>query len=405
MAQLSGFRRPQKAGQDNTYDINAYRRRKKLIRFRNRFLALVSALTLIAAVLTGIYFYQNYDLDQLAESVKNGADTTVVTDNSFPVAMNGVTPVGLSKVGSGVVLLTDEETIFFDGGGASRYNFNHQYTNPVIKSGGGRLLTYDRGGYGFRIDSESGLHYNSRMENTVLTGAIGKKLSYALATTESRYAGSVTVYNKSNKEILRWYSVTDQIVDLSFSDDGSSLAVAAIGFSEGDVTGRVYLLNLKDPEEEAKVYTFDSVLPVAVDYKKDGTVHLISDVSIGMIDREGNSYEKELSGQPAGYCFTDSSSILMTTDTSGLSFSLTGISSEGEMHSVQVRGSGLDVAADGSSIYVLEKNAVQRFDTALELLEQMPISTEIFALEASEGGVYLLSASHLDRWREETAAE
>lgn len=62
--------------QDNTYDINAYRRRKKLIRFRNRFLALISALTLIAAVLVGIYFYQNYDLDQLAESGK-----TVVCDN------------------------------------------------------------------------------------------------------------------------------------------------------------------------------------------------------------------------------------------------------------------------------------------------------------------------------------
>ena len=54
--------------------------------------------------------------------------------------------------------------------------------------------------------------------------------------------------------------------------------------------------------------------------------------------------------------------------------------------------------------YLRREYAMTPKETDRELLEQMPISTEIFALEASEGGVYLLSASHLDRWREETAA-
>lgn len=400
MAQQNGSRQPKKAGQGNNFDINAYRRKKKWIKFRNRFLAFLSVVTLTAAVLVGIYFYQNYDIDQLAQTVKNGSEATVVTDHSFPVAMNGVTPVSLSKVGSGVVLLTKEETIFFNEGGSARYNFNHQYTNPVVKSGGGRLLTYDRGGFGYRIDSENGLHYNARMENTVLTGAIGKKQNYALATTESRYAGSVTVYSKSNKKILHWYSVSDQIVDLSFSDDGNNLAVAAVGFQNGDVSGRVYLLDLDDPGEDALVYTFEGVLPVAVDYKKNGSIHLVCDNSLCMVDRDGLTVSMELSGQPSGYCFTDTDSILMTADTSGLSFSLICFDGEGAERSVQVRGSGLDVAADEGSVYVLEKNTVQRFDSQLELLEQMPITSEIFALEASEGGVYLLSASHLDRWRE-----
>ncbi|MBR6790954.1 MAG: hypothetical protein IKM31_08835, partial [Oscillospiraceae bacterium] len=310
MAQQNGSRQPKKAGQGNTYDINAYRRKKKWIRFRNRMLAFLSVVTLITAVIVGIYFYQNYDIDQLAQTVKNGNDATVVTDNSFPVAMNGVTPVGLSKVGSGVVLLTDEETIFFGGGGAAKYNFNHQYTNPVIKSGGGRLLTYDRGGYGFRIDSENGLHYNARMENTLLTGAIGRKQSYALATAESRYAGSVTVYSKSNKEILRWYSVSDQIIDMDFSEDGGKLAVAAIGFQDGDVTGRVYLLDLREPEEEALVYTFAGSLPVAVDYKKNGSIQLLCDNSLCMIDDAGLAVSLELPGQPTGYCFTGTDCIM-----------------------------------------------------------------------------------------------
>ena len=94
---------------------------------------------------------------------------------------------------------------------------------------------------------------------------------------------------------------------------------------------------------------------------------------------------------------------MITSDAAGLSFSLIRVSSTGEQKSVQVRGSGLDLASDGESIYVLEKSVVQRFDRALEPLEQLPISSDVFKLEASDGGVYLLSANQLDRWREESA--
>ena len=133
----------------NTYDINAYRRRQKLKKLRGRLIALGAALTLVGAALAALYLYQNYDLNQLAQTVTQGnTNTPAVTTDQFPVELNGVSPVALTKVGSGVVLLTAEETIFLDGGGSARYRFNHQYTNPVVKAAGGRLLTYGRGGYG-----------------------------------------------------------------------------------------------------------------------------------------------------------------------------------------------------------------------------------------------------------------
>lgn len=390
-------------GSGQIYDINAYRRKKKLQKLSHRLIALFSALTLLGAVAAVLYFYQNYDLEELAQTVKSGGEETqVVTGHSFPVAMNGVNPVALSKVGSGIVLLTGEETLFFDSSGSASYNFIHQFTNPVVKSGGGRLLTYDRGGYGFRIDSESGLHYNARMENTILTGTIGRKLSYALAVSESRYAGSVAVYEKSNKELLRWYSVSDQILDLDFTYDGSYLAVAAVGFADGDVVGKIYLLDLKDPTgAEAAVYSFPGSLPLAVDCKKNGSIHLICDNAVGVVDPDGNTVSEEISASLNDYYFTDTDTVLLTSDTGGISFSMIKMDSSGQRQSVQVRGSGLDVVTDGDSVYVLEKNVIQRFDRTLEPVEQLPVSSDVFAIEASDGGVYLLSANQLDRWHEE----
>lgn len=389
------------------YDINAYRRKKKLKKLSHRLAAVLSALTLLGAAAAGIYFYRNYDLEELAQTVKSGGEETqVAAGHSFPVAMNGVSPVALSKVGSGVVLLTREETIFFDGSGSAKYNFTHQFTNPVVKSGGGRLLTYDRGGYGFRIDSESGLHYNARMENVILTGAMGRKLRYALVLSESRYAGSVVAFEKNNKELLRWYSASDQILDVDFTYDGNFLAVAAVGFQNGDVVGKVYLLDLKSPAgAQEAVYAFPGSLPLAVDCKKNGSIHLICDNAVGVVDPEGATSTVEISSTLDDYYFTDTGTVLLTSEKGGISFSLIQVDSEGERLSAQARGNGLDVVAEGESIYVLEKNVIQRFDKALEPVEQLPVGSDVFAIEASDGGIYLLSAGQLDRWREEAPAE
>ena len=47
---------------------------------------------------------------------------------------------------------------------------------------------------------------------------------------------------------------------------------------------------------------------------------------------------------------------------------------------------------------MLEKNSVQRFDRSLELLEQQAVGSDVFAIESSGRGAYLLSANYLDRW-------
>ena len=129
--------------------------------------------------------------------------------------------------GNSLVLRTTDEIIFFDSSGNTQHSLPHRFTNPVMKAGSSRLLTYDRGGYSYRIDSSSGLHYTGRTESTLLTGAISDKGTYALAVSETRYAGSVIVNSRTNEEVLRWYSVNDQIVDLSFSRDGHSWRLPA----------------------------------------------------------------------------------------------------------------------------------------------------------------------------------
>lgn len=381
-------------GSKNVYDINAYRRRKQLQKLSHRMLAVAAALTVAAAGFAGLYFYRNYDLDNLTETARTGS-TRLETGGGFPISMDGVNPSGLRRVGDCVALLTSEETVFFKDTTAL-HSFTHQFTNPVTRTASGRLLTYDRGGYGFRIDSEKGLHYSARTENTILTGTISRKLGYALALSESRYAASVAVYDRGNKELLHWYSVSDSVIDMDFSYDGNRLAAAAVGFENGDLVGRVYILNLGSGGEET-VYNFPGVLPLAVDYKRNGSIHLICDTMVGVVSPKGELSQIPLTNSLSDYYFTDSATVMLASESGDISFSLIQVDDEGQSRSVQVRGSSLDVVADGESIYVLEKNSLQRFDQQLELLEQQAVGSDVFAIESSDRGAYLLSATHLDR--------
>lgn len=389
------------------YDFAAYRKRMKRKKVRRLILTVLSLTVILGVLLTGIYLYRNYDMDNLAQNLTGQqADTGTVQSDGFPVLLNGEVPQDLMTLDGSLVLQTDDEVIFVSSGGSTQHTFTHRYTNPVLKAGGSRLLTYDRGGYSYRIDSSSGLHYSGRTEAALITGAISSRGSYALAVAENRYAGSVIMRSRSNEWIATWSSPEDQIVDLAFSDNGSELAVACVGFEESRIVSRVYILDVSsDAEEEKAVITFPEALPLAVDYKSDGSVHIICDTFVGVIESDLNAYTVGFSNSAYRYCFTDSETILLTTDLSAVSFTMTCIGRDGEKTDVQIKGGGNDIAVDSrGGIYLLEKTSIQRFNGDLQLLEEISVDSSIFSIAVLNNTLYLLSDSQLARLSDLEAA-
>lgn len=386
------------------YDLDAYRRSVKLKKIRRILTTVMSLLIILVVLLGGIYLYRNYDVDNLAQNLTGGqANTGTVVSTSFPVSLNGEVPQQLLTTGNSIVLRTTDEVIFFDSNGSTQHSFTHRYTNPVLKNDGNRLLTYDRGGYGYRIDSSSGLHYNGRTESTLITGAISSRGSYALAVSETRYAGSVIVHSRSNEEILRWYSASDQIVDLAFSNDGASLAIVCLGFENNGLVAKVYVLNVnQSTTEEKAVLTFEGAMPIAVDYKSDGSIHLLCDTFVGVISSNLESQQQvSFSNSVYRYVFTPTRTILLNTDTSAVSFTLTSVDRSGNKEDVQVKGGGNDVCVDNNGmIYLLEKTSILTFDSSLELKKELAIDSSIFAMTTLNNKLYLLSDSKLARWED-----
>ena len=98
------------------------------------------------------------------------------------------------------------------------------------------------------------------------------------------------------------------------------------------------------------------------------------------------------------YYFTSSDTILLTTDVSAVSFTLTSIDRQGNKEDVQIRGGGNDIAVDDrGNIYLLERTSIQRFNSSLELLEEISVDSSIFSIATLNNTLYLLSDSQLAR--------
>jgi len=378
------------------YDIEEYRKKRKARTTRNRIITAVVVAVLAVITFIGVYFYQNYDIEDLIANAKDNTAKNGELGDNFPVSLSGIRPISITASGNSLVLLTDEEEMFYSGD-STGHHFIHQYTNPVIKEVKGRVLTYDRGGYSYRIDSASGLHLSDRTDDIILTASISDSKDYAIVTKAERYAGCVTVFNRSNDEVIKWYSSSEQIVDVSIAPSGRYLAVLCAGFDNGILNSKVYVIDLKLKTSEAKaVVSFDNSMPVAVDYKKNGEIHVITDNSICIISKKFEAKrEVVFSNSLRKYLFNGNRTYVITSALN--SVSCTVLMTDGEIENSQVlKLDLLDVSHNGKKIFVLGKNQIKVLDRELFAVGTLKVKNDVYSIEAIGNHIYLLSGNLLD---------
>ena len=168
------------------------------------------------------------------------------------------------------------------------------------------------------------------------------------------------------------------------------------------LVAKVYILDVSSSTTSEKAaITFDGALPVAVDYKSDNSIHLLCDTFVGVISPQLEKTEVTFSNSVYRYVFTPSRTILLNTDTSAVSFTLTSIDRSGNKTDVQIKGGGNDICVDDSgNVYLLEKSSILTYDSSLELKKELAIDTSVFAMATLGNKLYLLSDTMLARWED-----
>lgn len=383
-----------------TYDIEEYRKKKKREKTLHRLIRILVVIVLLCGVGGGVYFYQQYDLQNYlyqSSNTSNISQDTSVETGSFPISLDAVTPLELESFRKGTILLTDEELFVVNADGSVSNQFVHSFTNPVLRIGHEEFLLYDRGGYGYRMENYQGSLVSSRTTSAIQTGVCGYQSHFALVTSDAHYASSVMVYDKAGENILTWYSL-EPVVDVSFSMDDRYLAVASVVFqNDGTMISRIHLLDIEKEKEVGSV-DYTDAMPVAVHIKEGGQIHLVTDSFLGIVSQDLSEQRKvPYLQQLRRYQFSDKETMLINSGASEVSSTVSLVSASGEKQEKTVDSAILDGTLNSDGLCLLTGNGVIWYNSQMEPLGNYPVSNEVFQISRSGNSLYTMTPSQLDK--------
>ena len=330
------------------------RRRTLIVRF--------AVVILIFLILMAVFFL-------VRAIVQNSASNQ--RSLSFPISTQDDPPLDIHVCGNWVVL-TDSGDATFYSQDASRYTvLQHGCSRPVSISAGDKILTYDQGGYTVKLDDSGGNIQTVTAGDSILFCAVENGGAFAVATTESRYRGSISIYNRNGSEIYKWSSAENYIMAAAFVNSGEMI-VATVNAQNADYVTQIYRLRT-DQDQEEYLTSLNGVLPLSLTIK-NGNIQLVAQQGVYTMDSRGtllNTYAFEGSLCALGG-LEEGNLVVATQDVTDPNASRLAVLDSAGLATAQIDidQAVLDVFSSSDGIVYLTSDAIVLTDQALAVQHQ-----------------------------------
>jgi hypothetical protein len=166
----------------------------------------------------------------------------------YPYSFENSGNVTADRFGSGIMLLGEDSFKILNSTAKEVLSVQHNYSNPDVQAAGGRVIIFDRASGQFKVVARSGVVAQADMEKNILTAAMGKNGSYAVATKSLSAQSELTVFEKSGKKMFVWACAAERISAVALSDDGKHAVVSVIGAKNAELYSRLIVFDFKKSE-------------------------------------------------------------------------------------------------------------------------------------------------------------
>lgn len=254
-------------------------RRKKKIAKKGSIAIARTAATLIVILLLLFVATETFGvatLSSISDSMKSFV-ASLSKGEGYPYRISSSSVKDIDMLSSNLFLLTDSATISLDSTAKEIAKIDHTYTTPSMSVGDGRAVIYDRGGYRYMVQSRTEKLHSKETKEKIITCDIGKTGNVAVATLEKDSTEIITVYSSNFSKVqFKWASYSDNVVDISLSDNGKYMAVATIGASDGEVLSKVYMFDF-DYAKALAVFKYPGTSMLDIEFSDRDTVVAVGD--------------------------------------------------------------------------------------------------------------------------------
>lgn len=374
---------------DERDDINQYRKKRKR---KKSVVRLIVFILVAAAIIIVIINWKNIFAPLKDIGSKNG-------EGGFPINLTGSANYVMGEMGENFYLLTDTYLYTYNDNGAELSNKQHGFQNPVCSSNDKRALVYDKNGKDMKVYSKNSELYSKSFEDSIVFAQMGTDERCAVVTTSSRYSNFLYVLNSEGKQIFRWASPDEKIMQVCFSTDDKSIYVSVVGESNGALLSSILRFEVSGGESETWRTAIGNNVSYSLQKCSDGIYAVTPDGAFLLNEQTGeikasNSYSKEVCG------ITDTDGIRVTIFRDPVS--------NGEI--ANVYNDALEVSSavslDNSSVfdvrdgklYVLNGNILTVYDESLEKLKSYDLDDDYSDIKVIGKHAYLLGYNQVQRW-------
>ena len=227
--------------------------RRRIRRRRQMIAAIVLAVLLLFAWAMGAVGAVMTMASDLADSISISFEP-----GGWPASTGIPEPIQIEELAGGFVELGSTDVAVFGSNGAKVRTIQPGYARPAIAVGNTRFALYNRAGTELRVENRTRSLYTKTFESNILLCAMSDNGTTAVVTESTRYAANVQVLDPLGQQQYQWYATqTDGTpVALTFASDNHRFAAGCISTSGGQVSSKIYLMDL-DADQPTAVYTAD----------------------------------------------------------------------------------------------------------------------------------------------------
>lgn len=368
--------------------------KKKLKSFTKKFIIVFIIFAILFVLLNVLQLFKGGPINDIITNEK------VNDDELFPLVIKSEQIMDIYNVGSGISVLTKSSLINYAESGKREAKITHGYTNPVVQEGTKRLLTYDRGGSSFRVDTISSSIGEVKITGQIITAQIASNGTIAVISTDERYACVITVYDNSLQEMYKYQS-TSRMSDLCFAPDNKHIFASSITSQAGIVATDLYELNLTT-EDDATIYTIPNLLPLSVHYSSNGNITVIGKDSMATLNTKSKVTTRfEYLGNIQYFIKSSQNETVIVTKNLFNHYSTVNVINQAgvPVSSYNIDEEVMDIYSDGSRILVLTKESALNFDMKLTLLNTIPLEKNAIKIGYNGNQVYILGVDSVDKYK------
>ncbi len=322
--------------------------------------------------------------------------------DGYPYRMNGFEISDANVTNSDLLLVYDDTVKVLDSTAKELSNLPHSYDHPILSTNSGRALIYDVGAKKFRVQSKTKVLYEKEIPYMILTGAMGKDGSVAIASRGKDVQSMLTVYDAKAEEVYVWNCAKENIISCDVSDNGKYFAVTVLGVNNGSVYSKVHIFNKNDDEPKA-TFEYKDTAVSSVQFLSNETLFVFGKNVCEIIkgDEVKEKIDVSVNTPYKLYISDNNTAVLVLSKYSSTTQKIIKVfnKSGSEQFTQEIDGLIKSVSTDGKYTGVLTDEKVQIFNNRNgKLCGSADVNTDAEKVMISGRNTYVYSVDKIDKY-------